>query len=62
MPWAKSALKAYAKVIKKGFVSRRTQESTCDSASQLNTKVESVRFSSDVRDGDLVSQSSVTTQ
>ena len=62
MPWAKSALKAYAKVIKKGSVSRSTQESTCDLASQLNTKVESVRFSSDVRDYDLPSQPSVTSQ
>ena len=49
-------------MIKKGSVSRTTQEGTSDLASQSNTKVEPVRFSSDVRDCDLVGQSSVTSQ
>ena len=75
MPWAKSALKAHAKQTKNVSGTRRTQEVDCDLASQPSTKTQLVRFSSDVeqftspqisgtqvRDCDLVSQSSVTSQ
>ena len=75
LPWAKSALKAHAKQTKNVSGTRRTPEVDCDLASQPSTKTQLVRFSSDVeqftssqisgtqvRDCDLVSQSSVTSQ